>query len=84
MATNFYADEGETIKSIRLKKGWSQQRFAEMLKTTQAQVARIEKGNIDPQRSTCKRLREILEISSDYLDELMDRQEKIYKSRTEK
>jgi ribosome-binding protein aMBF1 (putative translation factor) len=84
VAEKAYADEGETIKSLRLKKGWSQQVFAEKLMTTQAQVARIEKGNIDPQRSTCKRLREVLDISADYLEELMDRQEQIFKSRTEK
>lgn len=76
--------EGETIRSLRLKKGWSQQDFADRLLTTQAQVARIEKGNTDPRRSTCKKIREVLGITAEKLDEIMERQERIYESRNEK
>lgn len=76
--------EGETIRSLRLKKGWSQQDFADRLSTTQAQVARIEKGNTDPRRSTCKKIREVLGITAEKLDEIMERQERIYESRNEK
>ena len=84
LADKLYSQEGETIKSLRLKNGWSQQKFAELLNTTQAQVARLEKGNIDPHRSTCKRLRQVLKISAEKLDEIMDRQELIFESRMTK
>lgn len=77
-------DDGDTIRSLRLKKGWSQQDLADRLSTTQAQVARIEKGNTDPLRSTCKKIREALGISAEKLDEIMERQERIFESRTEK
>ncbi|WP_196248194.1 helix-turn-helix domain-containing protein [Pseudomonas chlororaphis] len=84
VADEFYDEEGETIKSLRLKNGWSQQKFSELLGTTQAQVARLEKGNIDPHRSTCKRLRQVLNISAEKLEEIMDRQERLFESRTTK
>lgn len=84
MADEVLADEGETIRTLRLKKNLSQTQLAELLGTTQAQVARIEKGNVDPQRSTCKRLREVLGVSADTLDEMMDRQEKIYQTKAGK
>jgi len=84
MAEKVLAEEGDTIRTLRLKMNLSQTQLAEKLGTTQAQVARIEKGNVDPQRSTCKRLREVLGISADVLDEMMDRQEKIYQTKAEK
>lgn len=84
MADEILADEGETIRTLRLKKNLSQTQLAELLGTTQAQVARIEKGNVDPQRSTCKKLREVLGVSADTLDEMMDRQEKIYQTKARK
>lgn len=84
MADKILADEGDTIRTLRLKKGLSQTQFAGLLGTTQAQVARLEKGNTDPQRSTCKKLREVLEISADKLEEIMDRQEKAYELKAKK
>lgn len=76
--------EGDTIRSLRLKKGLNQTQFAALLGTTQAQVARLEKGNTDPQRSTCKKLREVLGISAGRLEEIMDRQEAIYEMKAKK
>jgi ribosome-binding protein aMBF1 (putative translation factor) len=84
MAEKVLGDEGDTIRTLRLKKGLSQTQFAGLLGTTQAQVARLEKGNTDPQRSTCKKLREVLEISADKLEEIMDRQEKAYELKAKK
>jgi len=78
------ADEGETVRTLRLKKNLSQTQLAELLETTQAQVARIEKGNVDLQRSTCKRLREVLGVSSGELDEMLDRQEQIFQAKAKK
>jgi ribosome-binding protein aMBF1 (putative translation factor) len=84
IAEKVLADEGDTIRTLRLKKGLNQTQFASLLGTTQAQVARIEKGNTDPQRSTCKKLREVLEISADKLEEIMDRQEQAYQLKARK
>lgn len=84
VAEKVLADEGDTIRTLRLKKGLNQTQFAALLGTTQAQVARIEKGNTDPQRSTCKKLREVLEISADKLEEIMDRQEQAYQQKAGK
>lgn len=56
MADDILADEGKTVRTLRLQKNLSQTQLADLLGTTQAQVARIEKGNVDLQRSTCKRL----------------------------
>jgi ribosome-binding protein aMBF1 (putative translation factor) len=84
VADTLLSPEGETIRSLRLQKGWSQQDFADRLSTTQAQIARIEKGNTDPRRSTCKKIREVLGITAEKLDEIMERQERIHESRNEK
>lgn len=81
VADDLLANEGKTVRTLRLKKGLNQTQLAELLGTTQAQVARIEKGNVDLQRSTCKRLREVLGVSADELDEMLDRQEKIYQAK---
>lgn len=83
-AEKVLSDEGDTIRTLRLKKGMNQTKFAEVLGTTQAHVARLEKGNTDPQRSTCKRLREVLGISADMLEEIMDRQERAYSAKAKK
>ncbi len=84
VADTFVSQEGDTIRSLRMKNGWSQQDFADRLDSTQAQVARIEKGNTDPRRSTCKKIREALGITAEKLDEIMERQERIYESRNGK
>lgn len=84
VAEKVLAEEGDTIRTLRLKKGLNQTKFAELLGTTQAQVARLEKGNTDPQRSTCKKLREVLGISADTLEEIMDRQERAYALKAKK
>jgi ribosome-binding protein aMBF1 (putative translation factor) len=84
VASEVLADEGDTVRTLRLKKNLNQTQLAELLGTTQAQVARIEKGNVDLQRSTCKKLREVLGVSSDALEEMLDRQEKIYQVKAKK
>ena len=49
--------EGEFLRSLRKRYDMSQEQFAERVGTTQAQVARWEKGDRSP---TVKRLREML------------------------
>jgi ribosome-binding protein aMBF1 (putative translation factor) len=45
-----------SISALRLQKGWSQQHLAEVMGTSQPQVARIESGRLDPQLSTIRKL----------------------------
>jgi transcriptional regulator with XRE-family HTH domain len=51
--------EGDFLRSLRKRYGMSQEQFAERVGTTQAQVARWEKGDRSP---TVKRLREMLNV----------------------
>ncbi|MFZ5936616.1 helix-turn-helix domain-containing protein [Pseudomonas sp. HS6-2] len=84
VAKEVLVEEGDTLRTLRLKRNLNQTQFAALLGTTQAQVARLEKGNTDPQRSTCKKLREVLGISADKLEEILDRQEKAYELKAKK
>lgn len=84
VAEGVLTEEGDTLRTLRLKRNLNQTQFAALLGTTQAQVARLEKGNTDPQRSTCKKLREVLGISADQLEEILDRQEKAYQMKAKK
>jgi len=43
---------GEQIKSLRIKKGWSQKTLAELSGTTTVHIARIERGELDIHLST--------------------------------
>ena len=45
-----------TIAQLRLKKGWSQAELARRTGTSQSYIARLERGQIDPQLSTVARL----------------------------
>ncbi|MCG7904703.1 MAG: helix-turn-helix transcriptional regulator [Candidatus Thiodiazotropha weberae] len=55
IAAELYPDD-HSISAMRLQKGWSQQHLAEVMGTSQPQVARIESGRLDPQLSTIKKL----------------------------
>lgn len=57
MAQKVYADKPEAIlRRFRLARGWSQSTLAKEIGTTQAQIARIESAETDPQASTLERL----------------------------
>lgn len=77
VADAFYEEDGETLKTVRLRKGFTQKQLAELVGTSQPQIAKLERGLADPLRSTCKRLCEALSISPDKLDEILDRQEEL-------
>ena len=56
-------DTGEiTLATLRLQKGWSQQRLADEMGTTQSYIARIEAGRDDIRVSTAARISEALGI----------------------
>lgn len=62
LAPNMEACEGESLRTLRLKKGWSQAELARRIERSQPQVARLESKRQDPTLSTLKRIANILEI----------------------
>lgn len=54
------SDERNQLRLLRLKKGLSQARLAEIIGTTQAHIARIESGRCDVQVGTLARLAKAL------------------------
>lgn len=77
VADTFYGDDGETVRTLRLHKGWSQIRLSEALGTSQSHVARIERGTENLSIETCRRLSAVLGIDLNTLDLALKRQEAI-------
>lgn len=78
LVSKFYGDDGDTIKTRRLKNGWSQQELAEKLGTSQSHLARIEnKGSSQLWLSTCRKLCEVLSVDMNTLNEMLERQEQL-------
>jgi ribosome-binding protein aMBF1 (putative translation factor) len=81
VADAFFAEEGDTVRSLRLRKGWSQTRLAEELATSQSHVARIERGTENLTIETCRKLARALEIDLNTLDQALVRQEAIARAK---
>lgn len=81
VADTFYGEDGDTVRSLRLRKGWSQTRLAEKLGTSQSHVARIERGTENLTIETCRKLSQALEIDMNALDQALKRQEAIAQAR---
>lgn len=82
VAETFYGEDGDTVRTLRLKKGMSQVALAESLGTSQSHVARIERGTENPLLGTCRRWCIALEIDMNTLDQAMQRQEAICMAKT--
>ncbi|WP_321899984.1 helix-turn-helix domain-containing protein [Paraburkholderia heleia] len=54
-----------SIKTLRLKKGWSQQELADKVGMSQPQIARLERSIGDPRISTIQRLAAALDANAD-------------------
>jgi len=76
-AEEFHGEDGETVRTLRLKKGWSQARLAQELSTSQPHIARIERGTENLSIETCRKLCEALEIDMNGLNEALKRQSAI-------
>lgn len=74
VADTFYAEEGDTLRTVRLRKGLSQVQLAEMLQTSQPQVAKIESGKVDLQYSTLVKLGAALGLDANALFRLLEAQ----------
>jgi len=77
VADALYDQEGETVRALRLRRGWSQTRLAEALGTSQSHIARIERGRENLTIATCRKLASVLEIDLNTLNQALERQEAI-------
>lgn len=82
VADSFHGEDGDTVRTLRLRKGWSQAQLAATLGTSQSHVARIERGTENLAIGTCRRLCVALGISMNTLDEALRRQESLAASKT--
>lgn len=74
-ADSLASEAGETIRTLRLRRGLSQARLAEMIGTSQPHIARIERGTENVTIDTCRRLAAALEVDMNTLDQALRRQE---------
>lgn len=81
VADTFHGEEGDTVRTLRLRKGWSQTRLAEMLGTSQSHVARIERGTENLTIETCRKLSRALGIDMNTLDQALKQQEAIMQAK---
>lgn len=78
IADEFYGKDGDTVRTMRLRNGWSQAQLAKRLETSQPHVARIERGKENLQMSTCRKLCLVFSIDMNTLDAMLQRQEAIF------
>jgi DNA-binding XRE family transcriptional regulator len=77
LADALYPDDGVTLKTLRLKAGFTQIQLAAALETSQPHVARIESGRQEPNLSTLRKLARVMGVSIDDLISAIDRQTEI-------
>jgi ribosome-binding protein aMBF1 (putative translation factor) len=80
----FHGDDGYTVRTLRLRKGWSQTQLAEAIGTSQSHVARIERGRENLAIQTCRRLSDVLGIDMNTLDRALRQQETLALAKVEK
>jgi len=51
---------GASIKKLRIEEGLTQKRLAELVGVSQAHIAKIEQGKVDPRLSTVNKILEVL------------------------
>lgn len=67
--------DGDTVRTLRLRKGWSQTQLADAIASRQSHIARIESGTGHVTIDTCRRLCEALGVDMNTLDAALRRQE---------
>jgi len=75
LARTAYAGSATTVRTMRLRRGWSQVRLAQLLGTSQSHVARIERGQDNLTLQTCRKLCNVLGVDLNALDEALRAQE---------
>ena len=82
VADTFYTAEGDTLRTLRLRKGMSQSELAAAVGTSQPHIARIERGTENVTIDTCRRLVRALDIDMNALDAALARQEQALRDRS--
>lgn len=75
VAEQVYGHEAATLKRLRLERGLSQQRLAELIGSKQSHISRIERGTEDIQKSVMRKLRDALDVDMNTLDAALAAQE---------
>ncbi len=75
VADAFYGEDGDTVRTLRLRKRWSQTRLAEEIGASQSHLSCIEAGTENVMIETCRRLSEALDIDLNTLNQALVRQE---------
>jgi len=57
----------ERLRKLRIKSGYSQKEFAELVGLHQVQYGRYERGDSKPYSETLTKIADALEVSTDYL-----------------
>jgi len=81
IADTLHEGEGVTVRTLRLRKGWSQARLAEVIGSSQSHIARIERGTENLAIETCRRISVALGVDMNILNEALHRQELIAQSK---
>lgn len=81
IADTFYQRDSETLRTFRLRKGWSQRHLAEMIGTSQSHIARIERGTENVSIETCRKLSCVLGVDLNTLDLMLKCQEAIVEAK---
>lgn len=78
LAGKLQGDEGDTIRTVRLRRGWSQAKLAGLLDSSQSHIARIERGSENVAWETMRKLCRALEVDMNTMDEMLRRQRHIF------
>ncbi len=71
IADTALAGKPVTLRTLRLRKGLSQAQLAVAIGTLQPHIARIERGQADPQLGTCRRIARALDVDLNTLDQAL-------------
>ncbi|HUV96142.1 MAG TPA: helix-turn-helix transcriptional regulator [Acidobacteriaceae bacterium] len=77
LADEFHGDDGVTLRTLRMRKGLSQQQLASAIGTSQPHIARIEGGADNLNIDTCRRIASVLEVDMNSLDQALRQQQKV-------
>lgn len=83
VADVYHGEDGDTVRTLRLRKGWSQVQLAAALGTSQSHVARIERGTENLAIETCRKLCAALDVDINTLDQALRRQETIAQAKVQ-
>lgn len=75
---DLYQEDGNTVKTYRLKQGISQAQLAEAIGTSQPHIARIERGTENITLDTCRRIAGVLKIDLNTLDDAIRTQQTLF------